>query len=548
VATLTPYSLRETIVGRAAGELWLFAGAVLLLLLVAVVNVATLVLVRTVAREHELAVRAALGATRARLARLVVVEGLLLAGTSGLLGLGIAAAALRLVPHIAPGLPRSSEVALAGTPVLAALLLTVLTGLAIGISPFLLVGRARPIQGSVRRGDPGGKAGLVRRILVAAEFSLVVPLLLAAALLGRSLMELQQVDPGYDAKSTLSVRFSLPQGRYRTPAEAQQFWDRAIRQALETPGIAAAGVGTGSPPDDPGDVNNFNLVAHPVSPGSPEPTSPWTAVTPGYFEALRIPLLEGRMFGPGDSASAPPVAIVSRAWAARYFPGEEVVGQQLIGGGCYQCPRTTIVGVVGDVKYQGLAGNGDGVYTPLQQEEITAATLFVRARGAPAGITRSLTERLAALDPTLPLAPETLAARLRRVFADPGRWTAVVASFAGAALLLAAMGIAGLLSYVVRRQRREIGVRMALGAKPGAVIRMVILRGMGSAVPGSLVGLALALAGARGVASMLYGVGPRDPETALGVVALLLGIALMASLVPALRAVRIRPIEALADD
>jgi predicted permease len=549
VARLTPYPLRDTIVGGATGQLRLFAGAVLLVLLGALANVATLMLVRVSSRGHELAVRATLGASRLRVARLVLTEALVLTALATLAAVGFAALGLRLVSVIAPNLPRSHEIALDRPAIIVAVVLGVVCGLVVSLSPVAAVlgGRLGSLRAEGRRAGGSRWAGMVRGTLVAAEFALAIPLLLAAALLANSLLRLERVDPGYDAASSFTVWLSPPPARYPDTTAVRTFWRRSVAAALETPGVAAAGLATSPPPDNQGDVNNFNLIAHPVPEGSAEPTSPWSSVTAGFFAALGIPLLEGRLFTDADSAGAPPVAIVSRSWATRYFPRESAVGQQMVDGGCYDCPHTTIVGVVGDVKYQGLAGDGEGVYTPLVQSERRTAALFVRA-AAPAGAIGPMLQRLRALDPELPLSATLMTDELRRALADPARWTAVIAAFGAAALALSALGVFGLVSYLVRRQRREIGVRLALGAEPLAILRMVLARGMLYVIAGTLVGLALTVVSGRWLGALLYDVGANDPLTTLGITAVLLCAALVACVVPGLQAARIRPIEAIAEE
>lgn len=547
VARLTPFSLRETMVGAAHSQLRLFAGAVALVLLVAIANVATLVLVRTAAREHELSVRSTLGASRGRLARLVVTESLVLTALAAVASVGVAALGLRLVGVIAPNLPRAQEIAFDGRTILLTIVLAVISGVLVSLSPVIAVvrGRQSSAHADTRRAGGGRRTNLIRGALVAGEFALAVPLLAAAALLAASFLRLQQVDPGYNAERTFTVRLSLPAVRYPNDTVVQEFWTRVLQRAAETPGVLAVGLGTATPPDNQGASNNFTLVTHPVAPGASEPVSPWDQATPGFFEALEIPLLEGRMFTDADTL---PVVIVSRSWAERYFPGEQAIGQQLIGGGCYDCPRITVIGIVGNVKYQGLAGDGDGVYEPLAQGRLRSVALFVRTSADPAGFIEPVLARLRGLDPELPLAGLTMAAQVRRALADPGRWTAVLTAFAATALALSAMGIFGLMSYVVRRQRREIGVRMALGAAPRDVAQMIVTRGMRYVAAGTVIGLGVALIQGPWLATLLYGVTPRDPLTITAVTVVLLGAALLACLLPGIRAARIRPIEAIADD
>jgi predicted permease len=548
-ARLSPFPLRETIVGPAHDQLRLFAGAVALVFLVAVANVATLMLVRASTRRHELALRATLGASRSRLARLVATENVVLAAVAAAGGIGLAALGLGLVGAIAPRLPRAREIALGRETMLIAAALAVIAGVLVSASPVasLLGGGLASLRADAPRTGSDRRTRAVRGALVAGEFALALPLLLGAALLGTSFLRLERVNPGYDASAAFDVVLSLPPARYPGAAEVSAFWRRAVQATLEVPGVVAAGLATASPPDNRGDVNNFNLVAHPVPSGGSEPVSPWSYVTPGYFDALRIPLLEGRMFAEADTDDAPPVVIVSRSWAAHYFPREAVIGEQLVEGGCYQCPLTTIVGVVGDVKYQGLKGGGDGVYGPLAQAGARNARLFVRVRGSPGDVIAPVLARLRALDPEIPLAGVTMSDQLRQAVADPGRWTAVLSAFAVTAVALAALGIFGLLSYLVRGQRREIGVRLALGAGPRRVTGMIVARGMRYVLLGTLAGMLLTLLEGRWLRALLFGVAPGDPRVLAAVTALLLLAAFLACLLPGLRAARIAPVEAITE-
>ena len=551
-ARYSAFELRRTIIGDSYRQLALFGGAVVLVLLVAIANVATLMLVRAAARAHELSVRATLGASRRRLARLVLSEGLVLTAGATIAGLGLAALAVRGIGTIAPDLPRANGLTLDAVTVLVALGLGTVSGVLISLSPVVAVlrGSLAAWKSDLRRSGGSRESHTVRGILVSTEFALAVPLLLAAALLGSSFLRLQQVNPGYDPDRGLSVVLNLPASRYPDSAAALTFWRNAVARVTQTPGVVAAGLTTSPPPDNGGDVNNFDLLAHPVAPGGAQPVAPWPVVSPGFFAALGLPLLEGRLMTEADTAVSSPVLVVSRSWANHYFPNEPVVGQRLISGGCTTCPPDVVVGVVGDVKYLGLAGNGEGVYTPLAQQQgvFRNATLIVRTSAAPESFIRPVTEALRSLDPQLPLAAAPLREGLRQALADPGRWTRILSALAVTALGLSALGIFGLMSYVVRRQRREIGVRLALGAEPSRIIGMIVGRGMRYVAAGTVVGLGLALLEARWIGALLYGVAPRDPVTILSVTLLLAGAALVACIVPGLKAARIRPLEAIASE
>jgi putative ABC transport system permease protein len=300
------------------------------------------------------------------------------------------------------------------------------------------------------------------------------------------------------------------------------------------------------PPDNGGDVNNFDLIDRPVPVGTTQPTAPWPGVTPEYFRALGVPLLEGRLFTPADTAGAPPVAVVSRAWARHYFPDGTAVGRRLISGGCTSCPPTVIVGIVGDVKYLGLNGGSEAVYESLTAGWYRSLILFVRSAAAPAGVRAPVLAALRSVDPDIPLNDAVpMVDRLYGSVAAPRHWMFLLGGFAVTAVLLSAVGIFGLLSYTVRTRRREIGVRMALGAERSTVVRMIVGRGMIHALTGTLIGLAVALAGTRSLANNLFQLSPTDPVTLLAVTALLLLTALLACLIPARRAASVNPVEAI---
>ncbi len=312
-------------------------------------------------------------------------------------------------------------------------------------------------------------------------------------------------------------------------------------------GVLDAGLGSSIPPDDGGNSNNnFDLIDRPVPAGTAQPTAAWPTVTAEYFKALGVPLLEGRLFTPADTGSAPPVVVVSRAWARHYFPDGTAVGRHLISGGCTSCPPTTVVGVVGDVKYEGLGGRADAAYDPVTAGWSRDLNLFVRTAAAPAEVLDRVRAALRSVDPAVPLddaAP--MEDRLYASVAQPRHWTALLGGFAVAALVLAAVGIFGMLSYTVRTRRREIGVRMALGARPHAVVAMIVRWGMGLALLGAALGLGVALLWTPRIADSLFDVSATDPLTLVAVTVLLLLVALLACWFPARRAAAISPVEAI---
>jgi len=356
---------------------------------------------------------------------------------------------------------------------------------------------------------------------------------------------LQRVDPGFDATGVVVANVGLPSAWFAQQHSLQGVWRRLEQRVAESPAISAVGLGLAVPPDDPGDENNFDLLDHPVPSGGAEHVSPWNYVTGGFFQAMGIKLLEGRTFTVADSASATPVILVSRSWAAHYFPGERAVGRGMISGGCTSCPHTMIVGVVSDVKYQGLARDGDAIYVPLAQAPSTVLNVVARTT-SPAAAFRAIREAVGSLDPELSVTETTLEQRVQESLAQPLHWSVTLTAFAGSAVLLAAFGIFGLMSYVVRQRQREIGVRMALGAEPVTVAWMIVRRGMRYAVIGTMLGLAIALVEARWMNAFLFDVSGADPATLVGVGALLLGVAFVACWLPGLRASRVHPVRAIA--
>ena len=553
-ARLTPVPLRTWVLGDAGRRLGLFAGAVALVLLIAVANVATLMLVRAAGRAPEMAVRRALGATQRRLVRLVVAEGLLVATLAGLLGLALASLGAGLVGSVAPRLPQVGEFALGARTVGFAAAVAGLCGLLVGLAPVAIIaagrraGSAAAAAGAIGAGEArvgtSRRTHTVRGALVVAEFALALPLLLGTGLLLTSFLRLRQVDPGYDPSGVASVSLSLPAARYPDAAAALRFWRQAEARVREVPGVTAVGLASAVPPDGQGDTNNFDLEAHRVPPGGAQPVAPWSVASTGFFAALGVPLLAGRVFTEADDADAPPVAIVSASWAARYLPDGPVVGQRLIAGGDAENPLT-IVGVVGDVKYEGLGGGGEGVYQPVDQWTRSSLSLVVRTRGAPDLTMPAVRAALRGLDPRIPVTYQTMEERLATSLADPRRWTAVLGAFAAVAAVLAALGIFGLMSYAVRQRRREIGVRMAFGADPASVTRMIVGRGMRYALLGIGIGALVALAGAHWLRAFLFEVAPTDPLAAGAAAGLLLLAAAVACWIPGRRAARLRPLAAL---
>lgn len=548
-ARLSPMTLHEAVVGSSGNVLWVAFGAVFVVLLIALVNVANLMLMRVTERSPQLTIRAALGASRARLMRLLISESLLLAVLGGVAGVGLAALLLELYRSLGPTLPRLSQVAIDVRVMAFSGGLALLSGLFFGTAPLLFegVGTALPAERQARGATVGRSQHRFRNALVMLEFALALPLLVAAGLLVNSLLQLQRVDPGFDADHLLTARVGLLEAAYPDAAARLTFWDRALPELSAMPGVMAAALATGVPPDNPWSYNNFDLVGRSVGSGS-QPVSPWTAVSPEVFDVLGVPLLEGRLFDGRDSMddASLPVVVVSRTWAARYFPGESAIGRQIYEGGDFE-NAVTIIGVVGDVKWNGLKEPGEAVYAPLGQGwPNNPIYLYLRTGTEPLALVEPMRAVLQRLDPALvPTEVTTMDSRLHESLGDQRHWTAVIAAFALSAVLLSAVGVFGVLAYYVSRQHREIGIRLALGANTGRIALMVARRGFAYALAGTLAGIVFALFLTRSLDSLLFQVGRTDPLTLIGAWAVLLVIAFAACWLPARRAARVHPMEAL---
>ena len=551
-ARITPLSLRESLLGKAGQTLALFGGAVALVLLIAVANVASLTLVRVTGRSREAVLRTVLGASTSRVARLLVTESLVLAGLGAAVGAALAPLMLRALIAIGPPVARLSEARVDLRAVAFAALLAVLSGVVVGLYPALSL-FGRDFSGALRSGDreigAGRSTQVMRGALVTAQFALALPLLATAALLLNSFVRLQRVDAGLDPRPLVYVRVSLPVARYGSPTDAAAFWNRTLARLGEEPGIVAAGLNESMPPDEPADINNFDLVDRPVAPGDAQPVGPYMAASPGFFTATGVPLLEGRMFTDSDTGSAPPVMIVSRSWVRHYSSDRPAVGRRLQGGGCTTCPPFTIVGVVGDVKYQGLGGNGEAMYVAAGQNWPANFYLFARVTSGGSDALDRVRNVVRSIDPGLALEDAgKLEDRVYTSVSPQRHWATLLGGFAAAALSLAAIGIFGMLSYLVAARRREIGVRVALGASRRGVVGMVVARGMGYAIPGALIGIIVSLLVRRRLETILFDVGGADPMTLAAATGVFLLVALVASFLPARRAANVSPMEAMRTD
>jgi predicted permease len=528
--------------------LGIFGVAVGLVLLIGVANVASLMLVRAIGRSREVSLRAVLGASPLQLVRMFVTESALLCGAGALVGIAVGYLALRALVAIGPAMPGLSTSSLDSRAVLFAAGVAVLAGIVVGSYPAVMLLRKGHVGLSSGDRTIGGGRGtrMLRSGFVVAQFALALPLLAVSGLLVLSFVRLQQVDPGFDPANLLTVRVSLPTGQYGDSTAIAAYWARALPRVREVAGVRSVGLGSSTPPDDFGNSNdNFNLIDRPAPPGTAEPNGPWPSADAGYFEALGVRLLEGRMFAPSDTGVAP-VALASRSWVRKYYPRESALGKTMVRGGCTECPPTTIVGVVDDVRYSGPAGPLDALYSPVVENAPRTLFVYIRTATAPDELIRPVREALRSVDPSVPLDDAmSMNGRLYAYVAQPRQWATLLGAFAAAALALAAIGVFGMLLYMVSTRRREIGVRMAIGAQPRKIVQMVVRSGLIHAVIGSVLGLAAALIGTRALTSVLYEVSPGDPAT-LGLATLaLLAVALVACWLPARRAAAIDPLEAI---
>lgn len=517
--------------------------AVALVLLVACVNVAHLLLARASTRQREIAVRLALGASTARLVRQLLLESFVLAGLGCGLGLGLAQAGVAALRAFDPGnLPRVDQVAMDLRVLAFTLAVAVLTAFVFGLVPALRAARPR-LQHALREGSGTASGGSrLRQALVVAEVALAVVLLVGAGLLARSFYRLSAVDPGFTAERALTFQLALPVLRYPERDDRQAFFERAWQRLDALPGTDAALVN--SLPFS--FLNTASLLEIEGRPREDDEALVvnYRQVSAGFFQVLGVPLLQGEGFRPGDVNATPSVAVIDRAMAERYFEGEDPVGRRLalpsLG-----LTSLRVVGVVGDVLQFGYDREPrPTVYLP--QLTPRTASFVLRAPGDPEMMAAAARQAIRELDPELPLYDVgPLAAMGDRLLARPRFNALLLALFAGLALTLAAVGIYGVLSFAVSRRTRELGLRQALGARRGDVMRLVLRQGLVLVTAGLGLGLAASLGMTRLASSLLFGVSAGDPATYAAIALALVAVALAAMWVPALRATRVEPVTAL---
>jgi len=544
--------LQERMVGEIRPALLVFMGAVGLVLLIVCANVANLMLARVAAREREVTIRAALGASRRRLVRQLLTESVLLALAGGVLGLGLAVWGVSALRNLDPGtLPRLDEVRLDGGALAFALVLSLGTGLLFGVIPALRV-LGFDLRGGLAEGGralSGTRSGTrTRTALVLAEVALASVLLVGAALLLRSFVGLQRVDPGFTTHGILTARVTLPRARYDDPARQVAFADALLEHARALPGVSGAALSTSAPVDD-----GLSYWAIALAGEQPPPEVVQDAVvyrtSAEFFQTFGLPLIRGRLFASSDRGESTPVAIVSQSLAQRYWPGRDPVGSRLTFGNPTDSTSTwmTVVGVVGDVRQEGAVSPAyPQIYVPFAQVSGRSMVVALRTGQDPLALVPSLKQALASVDPNLALSRvTTMEQRVAGTLARPRVNALLLAAFAATALILAALGIYGVIAYSVVQRTREMGIRIALGARAKDVLGLVMRQGLAPVLIGLAIGLAAAAVGSRVLRSLLYGVAATDLATYAAVAAFLAAVAAAASYVPARRAARSDPMTAL---
>jgi putative ABC transport system permease protein len=531
-------------------SLLLFLGAVGVVLLIACGNVANLMLGRAAARQKEISIRIALGAGRSRIGSQLLVEALSLAFISGIAGFGVAWLATKALKSMNPAnLPRLDELSMDGRVLGFSLLISLLTGVLFGLAPAIHAARtnlAEMLKEGGRSVTGGKVRQRIRSILVIAEVALSVALLASAGLLLRSFWRLQNVDPGFKPGHLLTARINLPRSRYQDDPRAWVFYKRLIEEASALPGIQAVGLTSGVPMSNGNTAGEVRVEGRPEAPDGSKPSADWLIVSPGYFRTMGIPL-RGREFDDRDRGDSQQVTIISEEMARRFWPDEDPIGKPVMLLSFGDKPFT-IIGVAGNVRNIGLESDPNPMAYAATAFAATwnPMNLVIRTGAEPTAQVSALRSTLGAIDPNVPLYEIRTVDELLSDTLGSRRFTMfLLGSFAGAALLLACVGLFGVMAYLVSQRTHEIGVRLALGARPGDVFRLVIGRGMALAAIGSSLGLAGAWAFGRVLESLLYQTTASDPITLASAPILLMAVALFACYVPARRAMKVDPMAAL---
>ena len=560
--------LKDKVVGRVATPLLVLLFAVGLVLLIACANVAHMLLARGASRKREIGIRAALGATRARLLAQLLTESALLAVGGGVAGLALALWGIRALASAAPSsIPRAATVSVDGGALLAAVALTFATAVLFGLLPAIRathIDLVEAFKDGDRASSEGRKRGRMRSMLVASEFALALLLLVGAGLMIRTVIALGRVDPGFDPSGVMTMTVSVTGTSEDDSTSTQSVYEQLLPRIRALPGVESASWINHLPIAGDEWGLSFNIEGRPKPKPGDSPTATYRVVFPGYFRTMRIPILRGRDVAESDRAQAPRAVVINQYMASTYWPGADPIGQRLSISGFV---GYTIVGVVNnDVRDDWAGPPAAEMFVPYEQESSyrttnggakSYLTLVVRAKCADGAACNAAAVALAppvvatirAVDRNLPIsAVQTMDAVVGDATAESRFYLVLLTAFAGIAIVLASVGIFGVMSYAVARRTHEIGIRVALGAEPGELVRMIVGQGTLIALSGAAVGLGGSLLLTRLMAGLLYGVAPRDPATLGGVCGLLIGVAALASYLPARRAARVDPLTALRSD
>jgi putative ABC transport system permease protein len=549
---IVPVSTHERLVGKIRPALMVLLGAVALVLLIACANVANLLLVRASVRQKEIAIRTAIGATRWRVIRQLLTESLLLSILGGAAGVLLAFWAIELLISSNPAnLPRVAEIRLDKTVLLFTFGLTTLTGLFFGLAPALQASRTdlnETLKDGMRESSGGIKRNRTRSVLVISEIALSMILMVGATLLFQSMRRILAVSPGFEPNNVLTADVSVSSDKYPEREQRATFYREALERIAALPGVESAGIVYPVPLGGSFESYTFDIAGQPPFPPGQQPSADRRIISPDYFRAMNTPVRKGRSFGVQDHATAPSVMIVNDTFARRFFPGEEVIGKRIIPGEGRQPVTREIVGVVGDVRHEGLdVEPSPEYYIPYEQASIEDMTVVARTTGGDAttmaaplrGVIRGMDKEQPVYNirPMTQLLSESLAQRRFNMV--------LLGGFALLALVLAGIGIYGVMSYSVAQRTREIGVRIALGAQSRDVLKMVLSQALGLTVIGLALGLLGAFAATRFLVTLLFEVKPTDLTT-FALVSIVLGsVAMAACLIPARRAIKVDPLAAL---
>ncbi|HEX4488572.1 MAG TPA: ABC transporter permease [Terriglobales bacterium] len=557
---VTVLSLKEKVVGKVRPALLVLLAAVCFVLLIACANVGHMALARSAARQKEIAIRAALGAENSRLVRQFLTESCLLALFGGIAGVLLAFGGIRLLVALSPAdIPRLDSLALDARVLIFALGLIVFAGLVFGIAPALRAAGLN-LTDSLKEGERGSSEGIsrnrMRSLLVASEFTFALVLLVGAGLMIRSFLALQAIDPGFNYQHVLSAVVSVTGTRAAEPGARPIFYKEMLEQMRRIPGVESVSAINHLPLA--GDVwgLSFQVEGQPVARPGETPIAAFRAVLPGYFRTMNIPLLQGRDVSDADILNSPGVVVVNQRLAQQHWAGQDAIGKHLAIGGATNPQWLTVVGVVKNaVREQWTEPAEDELYIPYLQDRsymtdpggpFSYVTLVMRTSGEPAAVAPVVRKIVAGMDANAPISEvQTMEQVVSEATAEPRFYVLLLGAFASVALVLAAVGIYGVMSYSVSRRTQEMGIRIALGARTADVIKLVVGQGASLALLGVGVGLVVAFSVTRLMARLLYGIAPNDPVTFAAVVVVLVFVALLACYIPARRATKVDPIVAL---